>query len=228
MQSPTSTPNASSNPNAIRILIVEDEPDIARLIAVTLGPMRLDLRMATTGLEALQAFEQIQPHLVLLDIMLPGLDGRQVCAKIRETSTVPVIMMTAMDSEEAQLDGLKAGADDYISKPFAPKLLAARVAAQLRRVYRYDAQPTREETAAERQQRAMEAETQRRQRAMEATLGIAPVAQGERKVPPGWASCESCGYMGPRAKFDQEDSKGRRSAACPACKNSEALVFSLG
>lgn len=201
----------------MRILIVEDEPDIARLIAVTLAPMKLDLRMATTGTQALEAFEQVQPHLVLLDVMLPGIDGRQVCAKIRETSTVPVIMMTALDSEADVLNGLKSGADDYIAKPFNPKVLAARVAAQLRRVYRYDAQPTREET-----------EGERRQRDIEQTLGIAPVARVERKVPPGWASCETCGYMGPRAKFDKENSQGRRSAACPVCGNADSLVFTLG
>ncbi len=213
LPSPVSPPN----PNTLRVLIVEDEPDIARLIAVTLTPMKLDLRLASTGTEALEAFEQVQPHLVLLDIMLPGMDGRQVCAKIRETSTVPVIMMTALDSEDAEMSGLKAGADDYITKPFSPKLLAARVAAHLRRVYKYDAQPTREET-----------ETERRQRSIESTLGISSAPQAERTLPAGWANCDSCGYMGPRSKFDRESALGRVSAACPACGSGENLVFSLG
>ncbi len=219
LPSSTSSTPPPPNSNALRILIVEDEPDIARLIAVTLTPMKLNLHVATTGPQALEAFYQLQPHLVLLDVMLPELDGRQVCAKIRETSTVPVIMMTALDSEEAELSGLKSGADDYIAKPFSPKLLAARVAAHLRRVYKYDAQPTREET-----------EGERRQRSMESTLGIAPetTSRGERTVPPGWASCEVCGYMGPRAKFDKENVMGRISAACPVCGNSDNLVFSLG
>lgn len=208
----------------MRILIVEDEPDIARLIAVTLSPMKLDLRMASTGTQALEAFDQVQPHLVLLDVMLPGMDGRQVCAKIRETSTVPVIMMTALDSEDDQLNGLKSGADDYIAKPFNPKVLAARVAAQLRRVYRYDAQSRGEQSEVERHQQELE----RRQREVNATLGIAPVAQTERKVPPGWASCDTCGYMGPRAKFDKENAQGIRKAACPVCGTSENLIFTLG
>lgn len=209
------------NPNTLRVLIVEDEPDIARLIAVTLTPMRLDLRLASTGPQALAAFEQVQPHLVILDVMLPEMDGRQVCAKIRETSTVPIIMMTAMDSETAQLEGLKAGADDYIAKPFNPKVLAARVATHLRRVYRYDSQPTRETTEDEKRISA-------RQSVIDSVVGHSTVERPERKLPPGWAGCDVCGYMGPRPKFDKENALGRKIAACPVCANTESIVFSLG
>jgi CheY-like chemotaxis protein len=217
---PSGPPLAAEAPgaNSLRVLIVEDEPEIARLVAVTLTPLRLDMRIATTGPQALEVFAQLQPHLVILDIMLPEMDGHEVCARIRAVSTVPIIMMTARDSDQDQLSGLKAGADDYITKPFVPKVLAARVAAQLRRVYKYDAQPTREETEAD-----------RRQQEANRVLGIAPMpAGGERKVPPGWAACGSCGYMGPRPKFDKADSQGRKRAACPVCNSTDHVTFSLG
>ena len=121
-----------------RILLVEDDPSIARLILTTLTRAGFECRYAPDGLEGLRAFSESDPHLVLTDIMMPGMDGHQLVQKIRETSTVPIVMMTAADSEEAQLQGFKGGADDYVAKPFNPKMLTARVIAHLRRVYRYD------------------------------------------------------------------------------------------
>jgi DNA-binding response OmpR family regulator len=121
-----------------RVLVVEDDPNISRLILSTLTRAGFDCRYAPDGVEGWQAFKESDPHLVLTDIMMPGLNGQQLCQKIRETSTVPIIMMTAADSEEAQLLGFKGGADDYVAKPFNPKMMTARVIAHLRRVYRYD------------------------------------------------------------------------------------------
>ena len=91
---------------------------------------------AAGGLEGLQAASRVRPDLVVLDLMLPGLDGMQVCRKLRESSDVPVIMLTARVDEADRLAGLDLGADDYVTKPFSPRELAARVRAVLRRVSR--------------------------------------------------------------------------------------------
>lgn len=121
-----------------RLLIVEDDTNIARLVLTTLTRAGFDCRYAADGNEGWAAFGESDPHLVLTDIMMPGLNGQELCAKIREVSTIPIIMMTAADTEEAQLQGFRGGADDYVPKPFNPKMMTARVIAHLRRVYRYD------------------------------------------------------------------------------------------
>ncbi len=128
-----------------RILVVEDEPAVARLILMNLAKAGLDCRYAPDGPSGLAAFQETKPHLVLLDLMMPGMNGRDVCARIRETSNVPIIMLTAVSGEEAQVQGFKVGADDYVTKPFNPKTLLARVVAHLRRVYRYDVTGEEEE-----------------------------------------------------------------------------------
>lgn len=204
-----------SNAASYRILIVEDDAAIARLVAMSLMPLGMDCRYAADGEAALLAFEQIQPHLVLLDVNLPKLDGRAVCAKIRETSTVPIIMLTAQDKEDEQLLGFKLGADDYISKPFNPKLLLARIVAQLRRVYRYDTD---------------NAEDLVRQRDMAAMQSRAAVESAPTKVrvPAGWAVCDACAYMGPRARFETENAIGEHVSVCPNCGQTEHIVFSIG
>ncbi len=219
---PTGAPHnaPATAPPQFRVLIVEDEDAIARLIAATLRPLNLDLRYAPDGKHALAAFEKTQPHLVLLDLMLPEIDGRQVCAQIRMKSNVPIIMMTAMDSEEDQLAGFKLGADDYIPKPFNPRLMVARVAAHLRRTYKYNAQPNG----------ALATPTpETRQSLVERAAGeMGGVFVPEQKmVPPGWANCDNCGYMGPRERFEKENVLGRIHIECPSCKSVESVVFSL-
>ena len=117
-----------------RILIVEDEPKIASLLE---DYLQAQGDMATCiedrGDRAMAAFDAFKPQLVLLDLMLPGLDGIEVCKKIRENSNVPVIMITAKVEEIDRLLGLELGADDYICKPFSPREVVARVKAVLRR-----------------------------------------------------------------------------------------------
>ncbi len=127
-----------------RVLVVEDDGNIARLILTTLTRAGFECRYAPDGNEGLAAFKESNPHLVLTDIMMPGMNGQELVLKIRETSKVPIIMMTAADSEDAQLAGFKGGADDYVPKPFNPKMMTARVIAHLRRVYRYDYQEEKE------------------------------------------------------------------------------------
>ena len=121
-----------------RILVVEDEAHIARLLQVTLEKANFHISHASEGDMALQKFRTFNPHLVLLDIMLPLRSGKEILVHIRERSAVPVIMLTAMSTEEDEMTGFKLGADDYITKPFNPRLTVARVISHLRRVYRYD------------------------------------------------------------------------------------------
>lgn len=116
-----------------RILIVDDDPAIGEVVDLILRAEGYDTRVATSGLEALTAFDEYQPHLVLLDLNLPGLDGISVCQKIREYSGAPIIMLTARTDTQDIIHGLEAGADDYVEKPFNEKVLIARIRACMRR-----------------------------------------------------------------------------------------------
>ena len=115
------------------ILIVEDDKNIADLLRLYLEKEDMACHVAGDGLAGLEKFQQVQPDLVLLDIMLPGLDGWSVCRKIRETSKAPIIMLTAKGELEDKVNGLEMGADDYITKPFEAKEVVARIHAVLRR-----------------------------------------------------------------------------------------------
>ncbi len=116
-----------------RILIVDDDPNIAQLIKLYLEKEGYEVTVCDRGDTALSAFKQNPPSLVLLDVMLPGMDGYQVCRAIRQDSTVPIIMLTAKDETFDKVLGLELGADDYMTKPFENKELVARVKAVLRR-----------------------------------------------------------------------------------------------
>ncbi|MCL4466708.1 MAG: response regulator transcription factor [Chloroflexi bacterium] len=117
-----------------KILIVEDESTIAEAVAYNLKRQGHSTAIAADGLAALEAFSREQPDLVLLDLMLPRMDGISVCRKLRQASNVPVLMLTARDEEIDKVVGLEVGADDYITKPFSMRELVARVQATLRRV----------------------------------------------------------------------------------------------
>lgn len=116
-----------------RILIVEDEREIAELIRDYLEMERYEVTVCRDGEQALAAFRSVFPQLVILDIMLPLLDGMEVCRGIRAESDVPIIMLSAKTRESDKILGLGLGADDYVIKPFSPSELVARVKAQLRR-----------------------------------------------------------------------------------------------
>ncbi len=118
------------------VLIVEDDVHTTELVRMYLARDGHRVVAAADGLEGLQAAAEARPDLVVLDLMLPGLDGMRVCRKLRESSDVPVIMLTARVDEADRLAGLDLGADDYVTKPFSPRELAARVRAVLRRVSR--------------------------------------------------------------------------------------------
>ena len=116
-----------------KVLIVEDDKNIADLMRLYLEKESMECQVSNDGLEGLEKFHQFQPDLVMLDIMLPGMDGWTICRKIRETSKVPIIMLTAKGELEDKVNGLELGADDYITKPFEMKEVLARVHAVLRR-----------------------------------------------------------------------------------------------
>ena len=116
-----------------RILLVDDDPNISHLVRLYLEKEGFDVTEAARGDEALEAFKREPPALVLLDVMLPGMDGLQVLREIRRYSKAPVIMLTARDETFDKVLGLELGADDYVTKPFETKELVARVKAVLRR-----------------------------------------------------------------------------------------------
>lgn len=116
-----------------KILIVDDDNNIAELISLYLMKECFDTMIVEDGEKALEQFGQFQPNLILLDLMLPGIDGYQVCREIRRTSNVPIIMLSAKGEVFDKVLGLEIGADDYIIKPFDSKELVARVKAVLRR-----------------------------------------------------------------------------------------------
>jgi DNA-binding response OmpR family regulator len=116
-----------------KILIVDDDNNIAELISLYLTKECFDTRIVNDGEEALRAFEQYNPNLILLDLMLPGIDGYQVCREVRAKENVPIIMLSAKGEIFDKVLGLELGADDYIMKPFDSKELVARVKAVLRR-----------------------------------------------------------------------------------------------
>lgn len=115
------------------VLVVEDDPKIARLLVDYLQAAGLAAKQVADGVLAVQSVRQSPPAAVLLDLMLPGLDGIGVCRALRQFSDVPIIMLTARVDEVDRLLGLDTGADDYVCKPFSPKEVMARVKAQLRR-----------------------------------------------------------------------------------------------
>ncbi len=116
-----------------RILVVDDEPKIVEMVRLYLERDGHDVSIARDGNEALARFRRDEPDLILLDLMLPGVDGVEVCRRVRRESATPVIMLTARAEEGDKLLGLEVGADDYVTKPFSPRELAARVRAVLRR-----------------------------------------------------------------------------------------------
>ena len=122
-----------------KILIVEDERDILQLVKLYLEKEGFRTLTATTGTEGLSSAKQDKPDLIVLDLMLPEIDGLEVCKRLRsapETAMLPIIMLTAKAEESDQVIGLELSADDYVTKPFSPKALVARVKALFRRLDR--------------------------------------------------------------------------------------------
>ncbi|MBF2080390.1 MAG: response regulator, partial [Synechococcales cyanobacterium T60_A2020_003] len=117
-----------------KILVVDDEASIRRILETRLSMIGYDVVTAADGEEALETFRSTNPDLVVLDVMMPKLDGYGVCQELRKESDVPIIMLTALGDVADRITGLELGADDYVVKPFSPKELEARIRSVLRRV----------------------------------------------------------------------------------------------
>jgi two-component system response regulator MtrA len=127
-------PTAPQNgPSRGRVLVVDDDAALAEMLGIVLRREGYEPAFVSDGNRALGVFQQTRPDLVLLDLMLPGRNGLQICQDIRTQSTVPIVMLTAKGDTIDVVQGLEAGADDYVTKPFKPVELVARVRAQLRR-----------------------------------------------------------------------------------------------
>jgi len=121
-----------------RILLVDDEVPIQKALGPLLGSRGYEVRAASTGAQALAAFVEWQPDLIILDLGLPDVSGTEICRRIRETSEVPIIVLSARGFERDKVEALDRGADDYVTKPFGPEELLARIRTALRRAFKAD------------------------------------------------------------------------------------------
>jgi DNA-binding response OmpR family regulator len=117
-----------------RVLIVDDEPTIREMVGLNLRREGIEVFQAATGEEALRMLAEYRPDAMVLDIMMPGMDGFEVCRRVRDVSTIPILLLSARGEEVDRVVGLEMGADDYLTKPFAMRELVARVRAMLRRI----------------------------------------------------------------------------------------------
>ncbi|MGI6635787.1 MAG: response regulator transcription factor [Christensenellales bacterium] len=123
-----------------KIMVIEDDIDLSRLIEMYLIPEGWEVSLFFSGKEALTNFCENEYDLILLDLLLPDINGFEVCKIIRQTSTIPIIMLTALEDPIHRVQGLTIGADDYVIKPFEPSELIARIKSQFRRAYQYNLQ----------------------------------------------------------------------------------------
>lgn len=121
----------------MRIMVVEDDIDLSELIKMYLIPEGWEIDIFHTGKKAVESFDQNHYDLILLDLLLPDINGFEICKQIREKSTIPIIMLTALEDSIHKVQGLNMGADDYIIKPFDPTELVARIKSNLRRSYEF-------------------------------------------------------------------------------------------
>ena len=124
-----------------KILVIDDDPSLRQLITLTFVSQGCQVLSAANGSEGLRVFYEQRPDLIILDIMMPELDGWTVCAQIRQLSNVPIILLTSLGSEQDIIRGLEGGAVDYVVKPFSPKVLVARAKASLRQAYQTPTPP---------------------------------------------------------------------------------------
>ncbi|MCB9077441.1 MAG: response regulator transcription factor [Anaerolineaceae bacterium] len=124
-----------SFPEKYKILVIDDDPALCQLISFTFSSQGFQVYSAATGSEGLRMFYEQRPDLIILDIMMPEMDGWTVCTQIRQLSNVPIIVLTSLGSEQDIVRGLECGAVDYVVKPFSPRVLVARARANLRQVF---------------------------------------------------------------------------------------------
>ena len=145
VQGPASTEKAGTIPGVKRagvILVVDDDPQIREVVSFALRKEGFETAAASDGAEALAAFERLRPDALVLDILMPEMDGTEVCRALRARSRVPIVFLSSRDEEVDRILGLELGGDDYVTKPFSPRELVARVKAVLRRSAQPASQPS--------------------------------------------------------------------------------------
>ncbi len=157
-----SAPAAQGKRNE-KILIVDDEASIRRILETRFKMLGYETAIAADGEEAIEKFDQFSPDIVILDIMMPKMDGYGVTKEIRKSSDTPIIILTALGDVSERITGLELGADDYVVKPFSPKELEARVKSILRRTYGKNGTPSQKETGHVMQIGAIRIDTNKRQ-----------------------------------------------------------------
>lgn len=203
--SPTLTMPAAPADNRFRLLLVQDDLDAARLILGFLGRTGFECFYAADSENALTALSELKPHLLLTQSLSERIDGSALCQYVREKSGIPILIFGPND-ESAEVAAFKIGADDYIPSPLRPAILMARVVSSLRRAYRYNAAPANPDNP----------------------FGLTvEETRSEGVLPSGWARCDTCGYAGPRPKFEREDILGDMKMRCPHCDSTEHIVISL-
>ena len=184
------------------ILVIAKNPEVEALMQTLLKTSGFEMKFAGQGGLGLAMFDQTPADLVLISTELPDRNGFEVCLKLREKSTVPILMVTTKKSVEEEFRGLKVGADAYLQEPFNSRLVMAHIVAQLRRTYKYDGQAKRSDAATDDDYSA--------------------------PIPAGWASCEACHYMGPQTKFETLSESGESSLMCPHCGAQQHVGFEVG
>ncbi len=189
-----------------RVLLVEEDAELAGAMMAPLSNSGYKGRHVSQPLTGIAAFKSQKPHLVLLSLGLPHIGGAALCGPIRALSSVPIVILSVRTRREDQLHALNLGADEFITvRPFDEQLTMARILSLMRRVYHY-APPQLE---------------------LQEPLAIQPTPQPLSQLPPGWATCDSCGYMGPQGRFDRINTLGERAMSCPHCDRSQNLVFAV-
>lgn len=124
-----------------KILVVDDDPHIRDVVLYALEKSNMEVRCAEDGKEALELFEKMAPSLIVLDVMMPEIDGLEVCREVRKKSATPILFLSSRDEEVDRVVGLEIGGDDYVTKPFSPRELVARVNSILKRAYKSEKRP---------------------------------------------------------------------------------------
>jgi len=232
-----------------RVLIIDPDLDAARLMIAAISKSRIMCVHAPGGAKGLQSWRAIEPHLIIAALEMEDKNGRDICARVRRESSVPIIITTkADDSEDYQLESLRLGADELLEKPFRPRLLMGRVVAHLRRVYDYDdcasAPPTatQENTISENTVSIGDAspmsDAEKARAANEVASAVQQIAATALTPPPNEtrsaqkrngqddeATCDSCGYSGELQAFRAQP--GENELICPQCGASGQIAFTL-
>ena len=202
-QTTQATAGEGATKKTFLILIIAKNPEVEGLMQTLLKASGFECQFAPQGGMGLAMFESTPADLVLISTDLPDRNGFEVCLKLREKSTVPVLMVTTKRNSEEEFRGLKVGADVYLEEPFNSRLVMAHIVAQLRRTYKYDGQSKNSEAAQD--------------EAAQAT-----------PVPAGWASCDACHYMGPQTQFQKVSSEGDSELVCPNCGAEQRAAVEVG